>query len=422
MPMSLMVAERPKGVDSERALATLWERAASLPDGLTTQDGRRYWVNYPGRPNPRAGPDFLDARLRTESGQTVIGDVELHLNAPDWYGHGHHSDPNYNGVVLHVVLSARGHSTTSQHSKMRVPVASLQGFLGELGEAGQLEPAAPQDLAELNAELDLAGDERFLSRSRGFFLEFKQSAPDQVIYRSLMEALGYASNRKPFRQLADRVPFSALATLKDEPRSTRGMAIHAALLSASGLASLVKSDPQKQELIRLARRLPRHLTLNTTGAGPLSQDGWRLFRVRPHNHPLRRLQGAVRILEGCLRAGLARHLSDVLIRDGAGGIEKEFLVKPYIGAGRARDIAVNVALPFLHALGHLEPGEGLTSLALSSYRRSPGLAENEITREMRKLTGMPSKSRISARRHQGLMHLYRTGYRTALERPLAPGK
>ncbi|MCH8826873.1 MAG: hypothetical protein IIB16_07940, partial [Chloroflexi bacterium] len=198
---------------------------------------------------------------------------------------------------------------------------------------------------------------------------------------------------------------------------TRGIAIHAALLSASGLASLVKSDPQKQELIRLAR----HLTLNTTGAGPLSQDVWRLFRVRPHNHPLRRLQGAVRILEGCLRAGLARHLSDVLIRDGAGGIEKEFLVKPYIGAGRARDIAVNVALPFLHALGHLEPGEELTSLALSSYRRSPGLAENEITREMRKLTGMPSKSRISARRHQGLMHLYRTGYRTALERPLAPG-
>ncbi|MCI0791129.1 MAG: DUF2851 family protein, partial [Chloroflexi bacterium] len=86
-----MVAERPKGVDSERALATLWERAASLPDGLTTQDGRRYWVNYPGRPNPRAGPDFLDARLRTESWQTVVGDVELHLNAPDWYRHGHHS-------------------------------------------------------------------------------------------------------------------------------------------------------------------------------------------------------------------------------------------------------------------------------------------------------------------------------------------
>ena len=95
--MSFMIAERPGNVDSERALATLWERAATLRDGLTTRDGRRYWVSYPGRPNARAGPDFLDARLLDEAGQTVSGDVELHLNAPDWYGHGHHSDPNYNG-------------------------------------------------------------------------------------------------------------------------------------------------------------------------------------------------------------------------------------------------------------------------------------------------------------------------------------
>ena len=93
------------------------------------------------------------------------------------------------------------------------------------------------------------------------------------------------------------------------------------------------------------------------------------------------------------------------------GIENVFLAKPFIGAGRARDIAVNVALPFLHAMARRESDAGLAELALSTYRNFPGLAENEITREMRKLLGMPPNSKLSARRHQGLMHLYRSGRR-----------
>ena len=92
------------GRPSERALSTLWRRSPSLSEGLTTQDGRRLRVLYAGRSNPREGPDFLDARLAAESGEVITGDVELHVRAPDWYSHGHHLDPNYNGVVLHVVL------------------------------------------------------------------------------------------------------------------------------------------------------------------------------------------------------------------------------------------------------------------------------------------------------------------------------
>ncbi|MDA1227195.1 MAG: DUF2851 family protein [Chloroflexi bacterium] len=421
--MSLMIAERPHSVDSERALASLWERAGTLRDGLTTQDGQRYWVSYPGRPNPRAGPDFLDARLLNEAGESVTGDVELHLNAPDWYGHGHHADPNYNGVVLHVVLSAKGHSTTSQHSKMRVPIASLQDHLDRLDILDAAEPLKHEqgsalETADLEARLDLAGDERFLARCRGFALELNEGTADQVIYRSLMEALGYASNRKPFRQLADVVPFSALAMLGDEPTSIRALALHAMLLSASGLISLIQADPQTKELLRLSRLLPlRPSPGSSPGSSrvrPLSLDQWRLFRVRPSNHPLRRIQGAVHILENCLKSGLSRLLQDVLATEGASGLEAIFRVKPFIGAGRAGDITVNVALPFLRALAQRESYAELAELTLNAYKKFPGLADNEITREMRKQMGLPSKSSLSARRHQGLMHLYRSSRRSAV--------
>jgi hypothetical protein len=58
-------------------LAQLWRRAHAL----TTTEGRAFRVLYPGRPNARAGPDFRDAVLASESGQRIVGDVELHLDA-----------------------------------------------------------------------------------------------------------------------------------------------------------------------------------------------------------------------------------------------------------------------------------------------------------------------------------------------------
>ena len=113
--------------------------------------------------------------------------------------------------------------------------------------------------------------------------------------------------------------------------------------------------------------------------------------------------------------GLAQRLRDVLTAEGADGLEAVFSVKPFIGAGRARDMVVNVALPFLHALANLAPNTEFADQILNMYRSAPGLAENEVTREMRKLVGMSSKARLSARRHQGLMHLYRFSGRTAWE-------
>ena len=103
-------------IASERALAVLWQKAHTLPDGLMTEDGKRFRVIYPGRVNSRAGPDFHDAIIATEDGDQITGDVELHLNAPDWHSHHHDTDPNYNGVILHVVLRPKHRMTSRQQS------------------------------------------------------------------------------------------------------------------------------------------------------------------------------------------------------------------------------------------------------------------------------------------------------------------
>ena len=167
---------RSISVGSERALAVLWQKAPTLRHGLVTQDGRRLRVIYPGRPNHRAGPDFHDAIISNEDDEILRGDVELHLNAPDWYGHRHHEDANYNGVVLHVVLHPKRSTQSRQHTGLKAPIVSLGSVAAVLDEAKPpLLDVLPESTADggltVGETLDLAGDERFLGRSKGLTMD-----------------------------------------------------------------------------------------------------------------------------------------------------------------------------------------------------------------------------------------------------------
>ena len=383
-----------------------------MAEALVTEDGRRLRVAYPGRRSSGAGPDFRDAVLITEAGGSVVGDVELHLNAAGWRAHGHHIDANYNGVALHVVFSPKGGGATRLQSGMDAPIAALESAAARLAAAADDPPdlpgvRLPRDEEGTAAALDAAGDARFLAKSRGFGLELGASDADEVLYRGLMDALGYATNRKPFGALAARVAYRTLAALRDTPRGTRPAAAKALLLGASGLMGSADGIEGIGELRRIRRRLPH--------VKPMARREWRLFRVRPANHPARRIIGAALIVEGCLDDGLASAFGETLMAAGGRGLVARMAVKPYVGAARARDMLVNVALPFLHAYGVAGDARrdnacgGLARAALDAYAAAPKLQENEITREMRRLCGIGDKARLTARRQQGLMQLYRTG-------------
>ena len=398
---------------SEDALAVLWSRAHMLAEALVTEDGRRLRVVYPGRRSAAAGPDFRDAVLVDEAGGRLVGDVELHISAGGWRAHGHHLDVNYNGVALHVVFSPKGSRVTRLQSGMEAPVVALESAAAWLeGASDDLPDLAGVRLAgdsdEVAAALDAAGDARFLAKSRGFGLELGALDADEVLYRGLMDALGYSANRRAFGALARRVSYRALAGLRDTPRGTRPAAVKAMLLGASGLMGSADNVEGIGELRRVGRRLPY--------VKPLDKREWRLFRVRPANHPARRIIGAAVIVEGCLDEGLARAFEGTLLCDGGKGLVARMVVKPYVGVARARDVLVNVALPFLHAYGvagNAGQGSGgggaLVGAALEAYAGAPKLQENEITREMRRLCGIDAGARLTARRQQGLMQLYRTG-------------
>jgi hypothetical protein len=154
---------------------------------------------------------------------------------------------------------------------------------------------------------------------------------------------------------------------------------------------------------------------------PLSLSRWHLFRVRPENHPARRLTGAAHLLARFMDEGLLEGVLSLVgeSRSDIGRLEAGFIVategsrsrsvRALIGQGRAREIVVNIALPFAFAWAEANYEASLAEAALWLYRIYPKSGENEITRGLTRLLGAKASALVdSARRQQGLIHLDKT--------------
>ena len=150
----------------------------------------------------------------------------------------------------------------------------------------------------------------------------------------------------------------------------------------------------------------------------LMADAWQTFRIRPANHPLRRIEGAALLADRWVVNGLLDFVTSATMLGEWKAIEAGLTAAPFVGQGRARDIAVNAALPFVHALAAVRRDTALRDAALALYRSAPRLEDNDVTREMRAVLSLEERGIMvrTARRQQGLHHLYRQMARGRLHR------
>lgn len=381
----------------ERVVTQLWERQAFDQVALERLGLR---VIFRGVPSDAGGPDYQDAVLSQRDLAILHGDVEFHVSAADWYGHGHHADHRYNTVILHVVW--HGDTETVRADGTSVPVLALERWC-DLGSSSL--PRAVQlfvhpcvaafgrlDGESVAARVHRAGMIRFEQRSERFQAEMAVVPPDEIAYRALLEGLGYASNRQVFRDLALTVPYGWLQSISPAERE-------AALLDAAGLGPPAAVPPP----------------------GHLADGAWRLTRLRPGNHPAVRLTGVARLLE-TLGPRLADALLDAVLHAtkpsdlrtalwvaNTAPPRKTAGTRPHsapIGAGRADELAVSAVLPFAAAL--LAAQDGSTALAEDLYLRYSSPPRNRWTRLMQGLLRQAGHEYAPRRApdHQGLHHLY----------------
>jgi hypothetical protein len=269
---------------SERILTEMWKTRSVPEAGSTTSDGKGIEVLYPGRRNTDRGPDFVGAVIRVGGAAERRGDVELHMRASDWRSHGHHLDPEYNRVILHV--ACRGRAPVCLENGGLAPTLEL-GWQPDRDDAVGEASAYParrepcQGAAGVLGEnavgeiLDEAGDERFRSKSDSLYARLTFEDAEQMLYSEVLGALGYSKNREPFLELAGRLPyFDLMDACHDEGPADSVVKLEALLFGMAGLLTVAGGG--------------RHVDLwRACGRGqPMSHSVWRLFRVRPANHPL----------------------------------------------------------------------------------------------------------------------------------------
>jgi Protein of unknown function (DUF2851) len=417
---------------SEDELVDVWQQRAYANHYLVDCCGRHLKVVFPGRRWGGPGPDFVGAVLADSDGTLLRGDVEVHRRASAWAAHGHAGDPAYAQVVLHVVQ--RADALALDGAGGHVPTVQLDPEPGR----GPATPEAVPCLRQANSVLQVveaAGRQRFQSRVARFEGDLSVAAPDQVLWRGVAEAVGFRRNTRAFGALAEAVPWcQAAGVLAD--RGPVGLA--GLLLGSAGL--LAEATLPEAHAWRALQR-----TLGLRAA--LRPASWDRRQVRPASAPAARCRGLAELAAGWLgivpRAELGASLNRANARadlahaargsrcpelSPAGGATvgvrlgpAEYVVEqiaqaaatprrpslwrlgrasPWIGAGRAQVIAVNVLLPFAAAAG---VGE-----AASLFERAAGEPSNRVLRYMAgQLGGGGTGIRFSGACHQqGLLHLF----------------
>jgi len=411
---------------SEKQVALIWQQVVGKK--LTSSEDELVSVIYPGRTNGDNGPDFRDAVIINKSHLTK-GDIEVHVKSSDWYSHGHHADAEYNNVILHVVMWHDCNSATLLQSGKPVPVLCLAKTLRH--QAYLLPYQLPcfqildhMDRQTLGKLLNTAGEERFKQKAMDFQAEIKQEEAGQVLFRGMMRALGYAKNTKPFEDLADRMPLNSI-------ESREGLALKQALLL--GTAGLLPSQRWQGEFAREkeVQELEQIWQPADKKVKTMKEGDWNLSHIYPNNSPVRRIVAQSYLLEryreGKLLAEILQLVKEAPLPGGHHALENSLTVasdgywrdhfdfdvrsktkiSALLGKSKAGEIVVNVILPFVFSWGELANEARLTENAIELYRNYPKLAENCITRHMKKQLCLEEPFDFTACHQQGLIHVFR---------------
>ncbi|MDE6206550.1 MAG: DUF2851 family protein [Muribaculaceae bacterium] len=277
----------------EKFLHHIWQHRLLPKGALATIDGEPVEVLDPGLLNTDAGPDFFNAKVRIAD-RVWAGNVEIHVRASDWMRHGHHTDPAYDSVVLHVVAQSDARVTRTDGTPIPQMVMGGVEELNERHRALASAPATALPCVDVISSipgiyitdwLTSLAFERLHAKVDRVLGLFERVEGDwrSVVYVVLARALGFSTNSDAFERLALSVPLRALMHHQGSPVS-----VEALLFGHAGMLSGARSGSPEEAYMNILRQ--EHAFLATKyGLGQPRTLGWRMARMRPQSFPHRRV-------------------------------------------------------------------------------------------------------------------------------------
>jgi len=297
---------------TERHLQAMWLEQKYFKH-LSTVSGIPITILSPGIWNSEAGPDFLKAHISI-GGQELRGDIELHLSEESWYYHQHHKDARYDQVVLHVsfwpenkirpILTSNGRSIerTVLRPHLTVPEAKLvklidldlypyQHFVGSGQCAGHLFSKLSEE--KIRSLFQSAALWR-LNQKRSLLSE--KSHCGDILPVGIAMALGYKHNSEIFVEVYHR-----LKALKIQNESIL-------FAHALGMCGYFEDSYRKKWGDSTYYNTLANIYTESPSSQAISRVNLRLDRIRPANHPIRRLAVLVKV---CLDDHLDRLVQNI---------------------------------------------------------------------------------------------------------------
>ncbi len=425
-----------EGVDAppERLLQAVWFHQRVRRDALRTHDGRAIRVLHPGFWNREPGPDFRNAVIQFENEPPRTTDVEVDLSSTGWRAHKHDTNPNYQGVALHVVWQTErpvAMPTLALQPWLDSPLPELALWLGtDAAQSFPLElvghccaPLRELPAERLTALLHEAAMVRLQSKAAHFQARAREAGWEQALWEGLFRALGYKHNVWPMQRLAELRP----RLPADNP-----LALEARLLGLGGLLpeelTRAQADPD-DHLRRLWDLWWRERDAFADVAVPRTL--WKFSGIRPANHPQRRLALAAHWLAGSsiatklerwalakpADAALADSLFDVFQVTGDDFWSRHWTLRskrmakpqPLLGATRVTDLAINVVLPWLWIRAADGRNAELRAELERRYVAWPCAEDNAVLKlaRQRLLGGVSARALRGAAAQQGLLQVVR---------------
>lgn len=370
-----------KPLGAEAILHLAWRNAGLERAEIRGRYGHSYLIVYGGKPGGSLGPDFTDAVVKRDDGITYRGDIEIHVRESDWRSHGHHNNPRYNGVVLHVVAAESNGRPALKATGTTIPLLALNRKKSADDETsvgnspGGVHPSTQEKPPRnLLPELPIAeaGLDRFHSQAAGIALDIEAFGADQAVWLGVLGALGYPRNKRAFRTLAGRVNWHTTSDYKSAAE------LESLLLRGSGLTN--SSSTNQIRSVELA------------GSAP----DW----VRPFGRPANAPQARIKAISALVplwneHGGMARY-AQTAITSAKRPKELALVFRPLelveskhvttLGAARAAEIVVNVLLPAVFALTTRSEFDqiGAASLknrAIELFSEHPKLSGNSLVKE-----------------------------------------
>lgn len=271
---------------TEKLLQYLWNYKVFKHFNFRDTEGNPVEIIHFGKWNTDAGPDFLNAKIKTKE-LIIAGNIELHIRSSDWIFHHHSQDPNYQNIILHVVY--QNDAEIDDLSSKNVPTLELKDHIDQnilwkyekLITGTQFVPCEnifnpdqiPVNFHESNILKKL--DEKSLELEKS--LEQYKNNFEAVLFHSLAYSFGLKVNAHIFRQIAESVDFSIINRIRQNPSQLEALLF--------GISGWLESPADVQMMIwkREFEFIRKKFKMSDLKFRP------KFLRLRPPNFPTIRL-------------------------------------------------------------------------------------------------------------------------------------